>query len=102
MISIGTGSQKSTKALKIYYTNIYFDKYGGLDKIPVASEFEMPATKGISKSKLAEISVIYWNYLLNWIDFQLEIGDHVRFIGGIRTTKTKYLILLYFLGSGLD
>jgi len=59
MICIGTGSQKSTKALKIYYTYIYFDKYGRLDKIPVASEFEMPATKGISKSKLTVISVIY-------------------------------------------
>ena len=59
MICIGIGSQKSTKALKIYYTYIYFDKHGGLDEIPVASEFEMSATKGISKSKLTEISVIY-------------------------------------------
>jgi hypothetical protein len=56
----------------------------------------------LSKLKLAEISVIYWNYLLNWIDFQSEIGDHMRLIGGIRTTKAKHLILLYFLGSSLD
>jgi len=56
----------------------------------------------LSKLKLTGISVIYWNYLLNWIDFQPEIGDHMRFIGGIRITKAKYLILLYFLGNGLD
>ena len=54
------------------------------------------------KLKLAEFSVIYWDYLLNWIDFQLEIGDHARFLGGIRTTKAKYLILLFFLGNSLD
>ncbi len=56
----------------------------------------------LSKLKLAEISVIYWDYLLNWIDFQPEIGDDARFIGGIRTTKAKCLVLLYFLGNSLD
>jgi hypothetical protein len=53
----------------------------------------------LSKLKLAEISVIYWNYLLNWIDFQPGIGDHVRFIGGIRTTKAKHPVLLYIFGK---
>ncbi len=54
------------------------------------------------KLKLAEISVIYWDYLLNWIDFQPEIGDDTPLIGRIKTTKAKYLILFYFLGSSLD
>jgi len=48
------------------------------------------------KLKLAEISVIYWDYLLNWIDFQHEIGDDTPLIGRIKTTKAKYLILLFF------
>jgi UDP-3-O-[3-hydroxymyristoyl] N-acetylglucosamine deacetylase len=48
------------------------------------------------KLKLAEISVIYWDYLLNWIDFQPEIGDDTALIGRIKTTKAKYLILFYF------
>jgi len=52
--------------------------------------------------KLSEISVIYWNYLLNWIDFQSEIGHDMRFVGDIKTNNAKYLILIYFLGSGLD
>lgn len=51
------------------------------------------------KWKLSDISVIYWNYLLNWIDFQIEIGHDRRFVGGIRITKAKYLILLNFLGK---
>ena len=54
------------------------------------------------KLELAEISVIYWDYLLNWIDFQPEIGDYTRYIGGIRTTKAKCLILYYLLGNSLD
>jgi hypothetical protein len=58
--------------------------------------------KALFKPKLAEISVIYWDYLLNWIDFQPEIGDDTRFIGGIKTTKAKYLILFNFWENGLD
>jgi hypothetical protein len=54
------------------------------------------------RPKLSEISVVYWDYLLNWIDFQFEIGDDTWQIGGIRTTKAKYLISLYFWESGLD
>jgi hypothetical protein len=52
--------------------------------------------------KLSDISVIYWSYLLNRIDFNPEIGHHMRSVGGIKTTNAKYLISLYFLGSGLD
>ena len=52
-----------------------------------------------SKLKLAEISVIYWNYLLNWIDFQPEIGDDTWCIGRIKITKAKYLISFIFLGK---
>jgi len=54
------------------------------------------------RPKLSENSVVYRDYLLNWIDFQFEIGDDTWLIGGIRTTKAKYLILLYFWESGLD
>jgi hypothetical protein len=46
-----------------------------------------------------EISVIYWDYLLNWIDFQQEIVHDMRSVGGIKTTKAKYLILLYIFGK---
>jgi len=52
--------------------------------------------------KVSDFSVIYWSYLLNWIDFKLEIGHDIRSVGGIKTTNAKYLILLYILGSGLD
>jgi len=49
------------------------------------------------------ISVVYWNILLNWIDFQVEIGHYWRLVGGTKTTKANYLFLLnYFLGIGLD
>jgi len=51
------------------------------------------------RPKLSENSVVYWDFLLNWIDFPFEIGDDTGLIGGIRTTKAKYLILLYFLGK---
>jgi len=39
---------------------------------------------------------------LIWIDFNLEIGDDMRPVGGKKTSNAKYLNLLYFLGSGLD
>ncbi len=51
------------------------------------------------KWKLPEISVVYWNYLLNWIDFQFEIGHHMRLLGGIITTRARYLILLHIFGK---
>jgi len=54
------------------------------------------------KWKPSEISAIYWNYLLNWIDFQFEIGHDMRLVGTKKTNKAKYLNLIYFLGSGLD
>ena len=38
---------------------------------------------------------------MNWIDFQIEIGDDTWLPGGIRTTKAKYLILLYFFGKAV-
>ena len=104
MTCVGVVLQKSTKMRKIYYTHIYLIcKSGRLDKISVTSKFEMPLIKWyFLRSKLSEISVVYWDYLLNWIDFQFEIGDDIRLIGGIRTTKAKYLILLYFWESGFD
>ena len=48
--------------------------------------------------KVSGISGIYWNILLNWIDFQAEIGHYWRLVGGIKTTKANYLILLIFFG----
>lgn len=52
--------------------------------------------------KVSGISGIYWNILLNWIDFQAEIGHHWRLVGGTIITRANYLILLIFLGCGFD
>jgi len=52
--------------------------------------------------KLVDFSVVYRSYVLNWIDFRMEIGHHVRLIGGTTATKAKYLISHNILGSGLD
>ena len=43
------------------------------------------------KPKLSEFSVIYWSYILIWIDFKGEIGDHVELIGGLIKRQAKYL-----------
>ena len=53
--------------------------------------------------KLIEFSRIYWSNLVNRIDFPVEISHYCGSVGGIKTTKAKYLILLNFLGKmGLD
>jgi hypothetical protein len=52
-----------------------------------------------TETKLSEFSVIYWSYLLNWIDFKGEIGDHARLIGGIATKQAKYLNLINVFGK---
>jgi hypothetical protein len=49
--------------------------------------------------KLSDNSGIYWNNLLNWIDFRSEISDHWRLVGSIKTSKAKYLILFNLLGK---
>jgi hypothetical protein len=41
--------------------------------------------------KPSEFSVIYWSFLLIWIDFKGEIGDHVELIGGLIKRQAKYL-----------
>ena len=48
--------------------------------------------------KVSENSGVYWNVLLNWIDFQAEISHYWRLVGGIKTTKANHLILLIFIG----
>ena len=90
--------------LKIYYTPIYLgyksEKSGktvGINAVGLRQ-----CNSNYLRWKLSEISAIYWNYLLNWIDFQFEIGHDMGFVDDIRTNKAKYLILIYFLGSGLD
>ena len=50
-------------------------------------------------TKLSEFSGIYWSYLLNWIDFKGEIGDHAVLIGGITTKQAKYLNLINVFGK---
>ncbi|MCG6890824.1 MAG: hypothetical protein LJE92_14665 [Gammaproteobacteria bacterium] len=50
-------------------------------------------------TKLCEFSVIYWSYLLNWIDFKGEIGDYVGLIGSLTTRKAKYLNLINVFGK---
>ena len=55
-----------------------------------------------AKAKLSDFSVIYWGYLLNRIDFRVEIGHHAEAIGEIIIRQAKYLISLYILGSSLD
>jgi hypothetical protein len=49
--------------------------------------------------KLASNSGIYWDILLNQIDFQPEIGDYWRPVGVIRNTRANYLNLLEFFGK---
>jgi len=49
--------------------------------------------------KVSEISDIYCNNLLNWIDFQVEMGDHCRLLGGVKAIWPNYLILLVFFGT---
>ena len=39
--------------------------------------------------KLCEISGIYWNNLLNRIDFRLEIGHHYGFVGGKKNYQSQ-------------
>jgi hypothetical protein len=90
--------------LKIYYTLIYLgyksEKSGktvGISAVGLQS-----SNSKYLRWKVSEISAIYWNYLLKWIDFQSEIGHDTRFVGDKKTNKAKYLFLIYFLGSGLD
>jgi hypothetical protein len=49
--------------------------------------------------KPAEFSVIYWSYLLIWIDFKGEIGDHVELIGSLIKRQAKYLNLTNIFGK---
>jgi hypothetical protein len=47
-------------------------------------------------------SGIYWDNLLNQIDFQTDFVHYWRPVGGTKTIRANYLNLLVFLGSGLD
>lgn len=49
--------------------------------------------------KPSEFSAIYWGYLLIWIDFKGEIGDHVELIGGLSKRQAKYLSLINIYGK---
>jgi len=75
----------------------------GIDALRVEHGYTPgPACTGIVQAgevKLSDFSGIYWSYLLNWIDFNLEIGDDRRLVGGIKTSNAKYLNLLYFFGK---
>ncbi|HUV21380.1 MAG TPA: hypothetical protein VMZ32_06320 [Gammaproteobacteria bacterium] len=50
-------------------------------------------------AKLCDFSVIYWSYLLNWIDFKGEIGDYVGLIGCLTTRQAMYLNLINVFGK---
>jgi hypothetical protein len=52
-----------------------------------------------STPKLSEFSVIYWGYILIWIDFKGEIGDHVGLIGGLIKKQAKYLDSFNIFGN---
>ena len=49
--------------------------------------------------KPSEFSVIYWSYILIWIDFKGEIGDHVELIGQLIKRQAKYLYLINIFGN---
>jgi len=55
--------------------------------------------RNASKENFCEFSVIYWSYLLNWIDFQLQIGHDYAPKGGITTRCAKHLNLIHFFGK---
>jgi hypothetical protein len=46
--------------------------------------------------KLPGNSGIYWHILLNQIDFRPEFVHYWRPVGGTRTTRANYLILIDF------
>ena len=58
-----------------------------------------PMTSFSGAGKLTEISGIYLDILLNWIDFQSEIGEHCRLVVAEKNGDAKYLNTLYFFGK---
>jgi hypothetical protein len=61
--------------------------------------FLVPAMASARKPKLSGFSVIYWSYILIWIDFKGEIGDHVGLIGGLMKRQAKYLDSFNIFGN---
>ena len=61
-----------------------------------------PMTSFSGRGNLLKFQAFIWAFLLNWIDFQSEIGEHCRLVVAEITGVSKYLNTLNFSGSGLD
>ena len=97
---VDAGLWKSTRRRKIYYTHTYSTCKSARSGRTAARTEPCSGEAGIRKP--VEFSGIYWDILLNCIDFPSEIGDTCLLAGVKNNSQRNYLILLNISGSGLD